>query len=72
MDNTETPVAPLSLVPPQAAADRLGLNLRTLQRMVKKGTIPAPVRIRGSNRIGFYDHELQEFLATLPRTREAV
>lgn len=63
--------APLSVTPPEKAADRLGVSLRTLQRMVRKGAIPAPVRIPGSSRIGFYTHELDGLIAGLPRTREA-
>ncbi len=59
----------LSITPPQAAAERLGVSLRTLQRMVKRGAAPAPVKIAGSHRIGFLSHELDELIAGLPRTR---
>lgn len=60
---------PLRVISPAAAADRAGVSVRTLQRRVRERAAPAPVRL-GPGKIGFYEHEVQAWLANLPRTRE--
>ena len=60
----------LRLLPPKEAADRAGVSVRTLQRMVRSGEGAKPVRV-SKGRIGFYEHEVQAWLAALPRTRES-
>lgn len=58
------------LIPPKETADRAGVSLRTLQRMVREGRAVTPVRV-SEGRIGFVEAEVQAWLASLPRTREA-
>lgn len=60
----------LRVLPPEVTADRAGISKRSLERYVRQGRAPRPVRI-GKGRIGFYEHEVQAWLAALPRTREA-
>ena len=60
----------LKVRPPSWTAQCAGVSVRTLQRMVKRGDAPTPVKV-GKARIGFYEHEVQAWLAALPRTREA-
>ncbi len=62
------PSAPLRVIPPKEAAARAGVSIRGLQRKVKTGEAPTPVKM-GLGRIGFYEHEVQSWLASLPRTR---
>lgn len=61
--------APLRVIPPKEVAARAGVSLRGLQRKVKTGEAPTPVKM-GPGRIGFFEHEVQSWLAALPRTRE--
>jgi prophage regulatory protein len=50
-----------------ADLDAMGLpNRVTRWRHVKAGTFPAPVQI-GANSIGWYEDEIQEWLASRPR-----
>jgi len=70
MQSSETAAAPLKVLPPKDTAERAGISVRSLQRYVREGEAPAPVKI-GKGRIGFYEHEVQAWLASLPRTREA-
>lgn len=58
------------LIPPKEAAERAGVSVRTLQRMVRAGRAVTPVRV-SDGRIGFYENEVTNWLASLPRTREA-
>ena len=60
----------LRVVSPRAAAQRAGMSVRTIQRKCRKQEFPTPVRL-SEGRIGFYAHELDAWLAALPRTREA-
>jgi prophage regulatory protein len=68
MDQIKEAPTALKLLPPKETADRYGASIRTLQRMVREGQAPTPVRV-SPGRIGFYEHEVQEWLASLPRTR---
>lgn len=45
----------------QEAAERIGLSLRTLQRMRENGLGPAYVRM-GEKRIGYMEQDLNEWL----------
>jgi predicted DNA-binding transcriptional regulator AlpA len=58
------------VVSPRAAAQAAGMSVRTIQRKCRKREFPTPVRL-SEGRIGFYEHEVQAWLAALPRTREA-
>lgn len=61
--------APLRVIPPKDTAERAGISVRSLQRYVREGEAPTPVKI-SKGRIGFYEHEVQAWLSSLPRTRE--
>ncbi len=65
----ETTEALIRVIAPKVTADRAGISLRGLQRKVRRGDAPCPVKL-GPGRIGFYEHEVQAWLAALPRTRE--
>jgi predicted DNA-binding transcriptional regulator AlpA len=65
----ETNDLPLRVIPPRETASRAGVSVRTLQRMVREGRAVTPVKVSDA-RIGFYEHEVQAWLASLPRTRE--
>lgn len=67
---SEAQTVHLKVLPPEVTADRAGISKRSLERYVKQGRAPTPVRL-GKGRIGFYEHEVQAWLASLPRTREA-
>lgn len=58
------------VIAPKETALRAGVSVRTLQRMVREGRAVRPVKVSEA-RIGFYEHEVQAWLASLPRTREA-
>ena len=70
MDTIEKGQTPLRVIPPKEAADRAGVSVRTLQRMVREGRCVTPVKV-SEGRIGFFEGELDAWLAALPRTREA-
>ena len=70
MEPIETASTSLRVIPPRLTADRAGVSVRTLQRMVRQGRAVTPVKI-SEGRIGFYEHEVQAWLAALPRTRGA-
>ena len=60
----------VQLRPPSAVAAQVGVSVRHLRRMVREGIAPTPVQI-SKQRVGFYAHEVAEWLSSLPRTREA-
>lgn len=64
-----TTEANVKLLSPRSAAAKASLSLSTLKRHVRSGDAPAPVRI-GPGRVGFYEHELDAWLRSLPRTRQ--
>lgn len=70
MDPNHNTNTPIRVIPPKEAATRAGVSVRTLQRMVRAGRTVSPVKI-SDGRIGFYAHELDAWLSSLPRTREA-
>lgn len=55
------------LISPKDTAARLGVSVRTLQRMVKRGGCPAPAKV-STGRIGFFEHEVETWLSGLPRS----
>lgn len=55
---------------PRQVAGQAGISVRNLRRLVREGRAPVPVKISGQ-RIGFYGHEVEGWLSSLPRTREA-
>jgi predicted DNA-binding transcriptional regulator AlpA len=70
MQSTIQEAPAIRVIPPNDAADRAGVSVRSLQRYVREGSAPTPVQI-SKGRIGFFEHEVQAWLAALPRTREA-
>lgn len=50
------------------AAILAGVSIRTMQRMVRRGEAPTPVRI-SEGRVAFVAQELDDWIAALPRTR---
>jgi predicted DNA-binding transcriptional regulator AlpA len=62
----QTEFAPPRILPREATADLLGVNLRTLERLVATGQFPKPVRI-SRNRLGFLASEVADWIATRPR-----
>ena len=62
--NFEAGVTP-RIVPPKATAARLGVSLRTLQRMVNDGEFPKPVVV-SRNRIGFVEASVNSWIASRP------
>lgn len=58
------------LLSPKIVAGKVGISVRTLQRMVRDGLAPMPVQI-SPGRVGFYEHEVMAWLSSLPRTRVA-
>lgn len=58
----------LRVISPEKAADLYGVHVRTLQRMVKAGDAPTPVRV-SKGRIGFRLQEVHAALAGLPRVK---
>jgi prophage regulatory protein len=65
--------------PPEAARQiirwpevhhRTGRSRTSAWRDVRKGTFPAPVEI-GNNAIGWYEHEIQAWIASRPRAAYA-
>jgi len=67
--NDLAPVGPI-LRSPNDTAVLLGVSLRTLQRMVRRGEAPTPVRV-SEGRIAFLAREVDAWIAALPRTRIA-
>jgi predicted DNA-binding transcriptional regulator AlpA len=68
--HNQTEIQELRVVSPRTVAQTAGMSVRTIQRKCRKREFPAPVRL-SEGRIGFYEHEVQAWLAALPRTREA-
>ncbi len=61
---SDLPEAP-RLLPPPVIADRLGVNIRTLQRMVRSGDFPKPRQV-SKQRIGFIEAEVSNWIASRP------
>ena len=53
-----------------AVKERTGLSRVQRWRRVRKGTFPAPVQL-GPNSIGWYEDEIEAFLANRPRVSYA-
>ena len=56
---------PPRILPPKVAADRVGVHIRTLQRMVQDDDFVKPVRV-SSNRIGFLEAAVNGWIASRP------
>ena len=56
----------IKIVRVKAVQKKTGLSRSTIWRKVKDGSFPAPVKL-SSNCIGFFEHEVDEFLLSLPR-----
>lgn len=61
---------PPTLLSPRATAARTSTSFRTIQRWVRDGAFPQPVKL-GSSRIGFYESEVSAWLTALPRVGTA-
>ena len=57
--------SPPRILPPKVAFDRVGVSVRTGQRLVKDGQFVQPVRI-SSNRIGFLESAVNSWIASRP------
>ncbi len=53
------------ILPPKITADRVGVNIRTLQRMVKDDGFVKPIRV-SANRIGFLESAVNGWIASRP------
>lgn len=62
--------SPSRLLAPADAAERTSLSWRTIQRKVRAGAFPLPVRI-SENRIGFVEAEVEAWIASLARVEAA-
>lgn len=60
-----TGASPPRILPPKITAERAGVSLRTLQRMVRAGEFPKPVII-SANRIGFVEAAVNGWIASRP------
>ena len=65
MTNQNGEASPLRLLPPLVTADRIGVNIRTLERLVKRGEFAKPRRV-SANRIGFVEAEVNQWIASRP------
>lgn len=61
---------PPQLLAPADTAKRISMSWRTVQRLVRDGEFPQPVRL-SANRIGFYEAEVNAWIAARPRVSEA-
>lgn len=55
------------LVSLQGAAERLGLSLRAVYRLIASGTLPPPVKVGGASRL--FESDLDAYLDRLQRAR---
>lgn len=67
---SQTEPETIELRPPIAVAKQAGVSVRHLRRLVRDGSAPIPVRI-SKQRVGFVAAEVNDWLASLPRTRAA-
>ena len=63
---TETDTTALRILPRNTTADLIGVNLRTLERLVSAGDFPRPVRI-SRNRQGFLASDVLRWVADRER-----
>jgi len=54
------------ILPRDVTAELIGVNLRTLERLVAAGEFPKPVRV-SPNRLGFIASEVEEWVSGRPR-----
>ena len=60
----------MRLLSPKDAATLTTLSWRTIQRKVRAGDFPAPVKI-GDHRVAFYEAEVVDWVKSRPRVTEA-
>lgn len=58
------------LLAPADTAKRIAMSWRTIQRLVRVGEFPEPVRL-SANRIAFLETEVNDWIAARPRVSEA-
>lgn len=61
---------PLTVLAPTRTSERTSMSWRTIQRKVKAGDFPQPVRL-SENRIGFIEAEVNAWIAAIANAREA-
>ena len=57
----------VSIIRMKKVQELTGLSRTTIWRKVQLGEFPVPLKLT-ANTIGFYAHEIEEFLLSLPRT----
>ncbi len=62
MDN----LSPVRIIRKKVVRERDGLSDTTRWRRIKEGSYPKPIRL-GPNSVGWYEHEIDDYLASLPR-----
>lgn len=65
--STGTVQVALKILRLPATCTKLGTSRSSVYRMVAEGTLPRPVKL-SKRAIGFFEHELDEFLRTRART----
>ena len=67
------PQATIRILRPHVVADRCGVHQLTVRRWAtdpKYADLGFPKLVQvGDNTVGFYEHEIDEYLANLPRTK---
>jgi predicted DNA-binding transcriptional regulator AlpA len=53
------------ILPPKITAHRIGVHVRTLQRMVRDGEFVRPIKV-SRNRIGFLETAVNSWIASRP------
>ena len=56
----------MRLIDVKIVADKLGVSVRTVYRMVDIGELPIPVKLSSRSQ-RWYEHEINEHLLNLPR-----
>ena len=64
-------MADISFLRRPQVAEKVGLSVPTIERMVAKGEFPLPFQL-GANSVGWRSDEVEEWLLTRPRARITV
>ena len=67
---TDTDNAPRNIIRDKKVKERTGLGRVQRWRCVKAGTFPAPIQL-GPNSVGWYEDEIDQWLAERPRVNYA-
>ncbi len=70
MTDFYTQEAPLTVLAPAKTSERTSISWRTIQRKVKAGDFPQPIRL-SENRIGFLESEINAWIASIASARKA-